>query len=194
MNQKYFYLLVLLSLHSTNRHFLSSSTRLYAPWRSDYVHNKLQNNSKQLIKKKCPFCEQLSEKKDAQNYIIKRFKYCALFLNPYPYNLGHLMIIPYRHVSKLYDLSKDERTEIMEITSLCTLYFEKFLKAAGANIGINLGKVAGAGIPEHIHIHLLPRNLGDIGFLQTIANTVIVDIDLPHFYKKITDDFSQLTQ
>jgi len=105
-----------------------------------------------------------------------------------------LFIIPYCHAAKLYELSAKEHTELIEIATLYSVYFEKNLKASGANIGLNLGKAAGAGIPNHLHIHLLPRNIGDIGFLQITTNTGVIDFNLSDFYKKMKLELETLLQ
>ena len=167
------------------------TTYLNAPWRSDYILEKIENNETSPPQGECLFCSQLAEI-DKKNYIVKRFKHCALFMNRYPYAVGHLMIVTHRHIDKLHKLLPVERAELMEVVSLCECFFENFLRISSANIGINIGKAGGGGIPQHLHIHIVPRNFGDTGFPQVLANTRIIDFDLGKVYEKIKKDFDSI--
>ena len=110
-------------------------------------------------------------------------------LNLYPYNAGHLLILPFEHTATLEALPKATRTEIMELTSLCTKILESELKCDGINVGINLGRAAGAGIPSHLHLHVLPRWNGDTNFLPTLADTKQVSFDLKKIYTLLKKAF-----
>lgn len=166
---------------------IKNMKKLYAPWRSEYTQNI---NQKKEDTGSCIFCALLASNNDAENLILQRFKHTALFLNKYPYNPGHLLIIPYAHTPTLNTLSLDVRTEMMEIAAYTTTVLESTLKNQGCNIGINIGKAAGAGIPEHIHMHVLPRFFGDTNFLPTLADTKQISIDLHEIYKKLHPAFT----
>lgn len=157
---------------------------LYAPWRNSYITNSHQKTTT------CPFCSQYAEKQDEKNLILKRFKHCFVMLNLYPYNTGHLLIVITRHVAKLCELQSEERTEIMEVIVLCQQLLEKTVKVEGFNIGINQGAVAGAGVPDHLHIHLLPRFSGDTGVLTTISSTNVISCNLNELYHALKRNLS----
>lgn len=143
----------------------------------------------------CVFCKQFAQDNDEQNFIIKRFAYCAVILNLYPYNAGHVMILPYEHKAELHDLDAQVRTEIMEVLTTVMPVVTKALDTQGFNVGINLGLAGGGGIPSHLHVHVLPRWRGDTNFLETIGNTKVISSDLAQTYKtlkKAFDEFEKL--
>lgn len=162
---------------------------LYAPWRSSYAHDVSEGKTEKSSADTCVFCQQLGANEDEKYHVIKRFETCALMMNKFPYNAGHCLLIPYAHVSKLDALSAAERCDLMEALNTCSELIQKALHAEGMNIGINLGKAAGAGIPSHLHIHLLPRWLSDTNFMPTIGQTKVISFDLDDIYKKLTDAF-----
>ena len=153
---------------------------LWAPWRKAYVQDASTPRGEIFAR-----LAQAPSSEDETNGVIWRGKACFAVLNRYPYNTGHTLILPYRVVADLEDLSDDELFE--SLTAL------KHLKAAltaafrphGFNIGLNLGAAAGAGIEQHLHWHLIPRWNGDVNFLTTTADTRIHPIDLPAVYKQI---------
>lgn len=157
--------------------------RLYAPWRKKYVEKV--HDMKQEKKPECPFCSQPQDMDDARYFILDRGKHNYVIMNAYPYNAGHLLVIPYEHQANLEELSDGARQELMTLTNKCVIKLKGVLGAHGINIGINLGKAAGAGIPEHLHQHVLPRWLGDTNFLPLIAETKQVSVDLPELYAKL---------
>ena len=159
---------------------------LYAPWRTQYAQKIHTENSNQS-KEPCIFCTQMQENKDETYFIIKRYTHCVVFLNLYPYNTGHLLVIPYIHVAQLSDLTSDARAEMMGVVSLATEKLTQALGAEGFNIGFNLGKTAGAGIPEHLHGHVLPRWPGDTNFMPTLMETKQISVDLHETYKKLCE-------
>lgn len=163
---------------------------LYVPWRQKYS----KDNRTKPEKKTCPFCEKFSldKSEDSKNYILKRFKHNVAVLNIYPYNAGHIMVIPNEHKSSLYDLSKETLSEMMHITAKTTQILEDKLKCDAINVGFNLGKKAGAGIPEHLHMHVLPRWEGDTNFMPLLAETKPISFDLNEIYKDLLPHFKNL--
>lgn len=159
--------------------------KLYAPWRSAYAQriNKKENNGP------CVFCHIIATTDDASEFILQRMPECMILLNKYPYNPGHLLIVPYTHTSTLHTLTSSERVALIEQTSRATDIVTTTLSAQGCNVGINIGKAAGAGIPEHIHLHVLPRFLGDTNFLPTLADTKQISIDLHEIYATLLPAF-----
>lgn len=156
---------------------------LYAPWRNKYS----QGNKKHKLSDECPFCAKIGEpaENDTKNFILKRGKHNFIIMNLYPYNPGHLMVIPNRHTPKLEDLEREEKAEFTDFIIECTQALEKGLGAQGINVGMNIGKVAGAGIPQHIHMHLVPRWEGDTNFLPVIGEVKQISFDMNDIYQKI---------
>jgi ATP adenylyltransferase len=157
---------------------------LYAPWRGTYA-KKANDHNHQLDG--CPFCNQIASDLDAEHFIIKRLKHTTVMLNKYPYNPGHLLIVPNEHVASLDRLSNEAQNELMNaITTHVTLLTTQ-LKASGINVGINLGDHASGGsIPDHLHVHLVPRWHGDTNFLPVIAETKPLSTDLQEVYAALT--------
>lgn len=154
--------------------------KLWAPWRLEYI-NLLQDKKK----KKCIFCEMPKEKKDQKNFIVARTKYSFCVLNIYPYNNGHLLIVPYRHVSGLSNLREEERDDLFDLLLSMKTLVKKTLKPGGYNIGINLGKIAGAGFPGHLHIHLVPRWRGDVNFMPVTGNIKVISQSLKVLFQRL---------
>jgi ATP adenylyltransferase len=137
----------------------------------------------------CVFCQKLADgsERDGENYILLRAQHTFTVLNLYPYNNGHLLILPYEHVSRLEDLSPEVQAEMMYQVS----YFSRLLRQAmdpnGFNVGINIGKAAGAGIDDHVHIHVVPRWRGDTNFMPVIAEMRVIPEWLDDTYANLTD-------
>lgn len=164
--------------------------RLYAPWRHDYVTkvnhaDKKKDNSEQS----CVFCQQFQAQDDDKYFIIKRFTHCAAMMNYYPYNVGHLMILPYAHKADLSDLTPGVRAEMMEAVTISIVVMKKVLVTQGFNVGINLGIAGGGGIPSHLHIHVLPRWQGDTNFLETIGQTKLISANFMKTFQDLKDGF-----
>ncbi len=151
--------------------------RLWAPWRIKYINQKKQ--------KGCIFCKVFREKKDKKNFVVLRSKYCFAILNTYPYNNGHLMIVPGRHVKSLEDLGEAELLDMNRVLIKIKSTLKRILNPGGFNIGMNIGKVAGAGIAGHIHTHIVPRWLGDVNCMPVVANTKVVSESLEDLYTRI---------
>jgi ATP adenylyltransferase len=149
-----------------SRHF----RRLWTPWRMAYI---LSNKQTQTAEG-CVFCAILAQDQDAENYVVWRGAHCAIVLNLYPYNNGHLMVIPYAHAPSLEDLPAEVQCEMMLIVSKSLSLLRRAMQPAGFNIGINIGQVAGAGIEDHVHIHIVPRWGGDTNFMPVLAGTRVI--------------------
>ena len=130
---------------------------IWAPWRIEYIKAEKPAG--------CILCDKPEEKKDKENYILYRGKKNFIMLNCYPYNPGHLLIAPYRHIGNMEELTEEERNEHYELVIRSIVVLKKVMKPAGFNIGANLGKVAGAGIEDHFHSHIVPRWQGDNNFM-----------------------------
>ena len=155
--------------------------KLWAPWRSPYVTKILKKQ------KGCVFCRILKQKNDKKNFIIQRTKHCFSVLNIYPYNNGHLMVLPKRHVEDLAQLKRAEREELMDLLEHSQKLLDAVVKPTGYNIGINLGRAAGAGFPGHLHIHVVPRWLGDVNFMPVVSDTRVISQALKSVYKRLHD-------
>ncbi len=151
--------------------------RLWAPWRVEYVLAEKP--------KGCIFCDKPKENKDTENLILYRGRKNFVILNAYPYNPGHLMVVPYRHIGKLEDMDVEERNEHYEIVSRAVAALRRETRTDNFNMGMNLGRIAGAGIDEHIHTHVVPRWNGDSNFMAVIADTRIISESMAAVYQKL---------
>lgn len=155
--------------------------RLWAPWRVEYIRQEKPEG--------CIFCTKPQENRDAANFILYRGKLNFVIMNIYPYNPGHLMVVPYRHLGRLEDLSTDERNEHYEIVSRAVGILREAGKTDNFNIGMNLGRVAGAGIDDHIHTHIVPRWNGDNNFMPVIADTRVISESMEDIYRRLKVKF-----
>ncbi len=157
---------------------------IWSPWRMEYI----------LIKKPkgCFFCENLRESKDVENYILYRGEGNFVILNSYPYNPGHLLIAPYRHLRNLEDLSNEEFKEHFELIRKAIEVLKKTFNPQGFNVGMNLGKVAGAGVEDHIHTHIVPRWNGDTNFMPVVGGTRVIPEALVETYAKLKEIWNSL--
>ena len=163
---------------------------LYAPWRGSYAkkHHSLSNTSES------PFTALFKEQNDKDTYILCRLTYTGIILNQYPYNPGHLLIIPYRQVGRLDALSHAERYELMEAVNHSISILEQIAENSGTNVGLNLGdKASGGSILNHLHMHVIPRWHGDTSFLPLTANTKVLSEDLNIVYRNLLKPFSELS-
>ncbi|MFA5007714.1 MAG: HIT domain-containing protein [Candidatus Omnitrophota bacterium] len=158
--------------------------KLWAPWRITYVSATRAST--------CIFCRAFKEKKDKKNFVIARSRHSFAILNTFPYNNGHVMIVSNRHVPSIEKLKDEEILDINKVLIKILAALKSVLKPAGFNVGINLGKVAGAGIDKHVHIHVVPRWLGDTNFMPVLTNTKIISQSLDELYKKITKRISKV--
>lgn len=161
---------------------MSQMERLWAPWRMQYILNGNKNTSDS-----CVFCTLPADSNDEENLILYRGKLCFIILNLFPYNNGHLMVAPYSHVSSLTELSTDELSGMMLAIKTAISALEGAIHPEGFNVGMNLGSAAGAGIPGHVHFHIVPRWDGDTNFMPVLGNTKIINQILSDSYKKIKE-------
>jgi len=142
---------------------------LHAPWRIEYILAPKPPPSDASL-----FSLVAQSGDDEARYVIARDRTCFALLNTYPYNGGHLMVVPYKQTADLNDLTDEELCDLMKLTRRCQNALDQVMKPDGYNIGLNLGKAAGAGIVEHLHIHVVPRWKGDTNFMPVIAHTNVV--------------------
>jgi len=156
--------------------------KLWSPWRSKYI-NSFKDESKD---DGCIFCKAVDENIEADDcLVVHKGEYSFITLNLYPYNSGHLMIIPKRHLSDFTLLNADELSEIMFFVQKAMKALDLVMKPHGFNIGVNMGKAAGAGLDSHIHVHLLPRWTGDTNFMPAVGEVKIISQDLLETKKNI---------
>ena len=141
---------------------------LHAPWRIEYILAPKPAQADSL------FIRIAQANEDEANYVIARHRTCFALLNTYPYTGGHLMVVPYKQAPDLNGLTDEEITDLMKLTRRCQNALTTVMRPEGFNIGINLGKVAGAGIPGHLHIHVVPRWQGDTNFMPVLGHTTVV--------------------
>ncbi|RKZ34428.1 HIT family hydrolase [bacterium] len=160
--------------------------RLWAPWRMEYIsRGDLENDE-------CFLCEkQKNPENDDEDFVLYRGEHCYALMNTYPYNNGHLMIATYRHIGDFTKLTKAELVEMMEITRIAVSAITESMGAQGFNIGFNLGCVAGAGVVDHIHLHIVPRWGGDTNFMPVIADTKVVSEALKETYERLFPYFEK---
>ncbi|MFA5145834.1 MAG: HIT domain-containing protein [Candidatus Omnitrophota bacterium] len=152
---------------------------LWAPWRSKYIYARKQT--------RCIFCgNRTRSKNDRKRYIVARSEHSFAMLNLYPYNNGHVMVAPYRHVKSIEYLSGEELTDVMGLVRKEKMLLDRKLKPHGYNIGMNIGRVGGAGFDGHVHIHIVPRWTGDTNFMPVLSGTKVVAESLDVLYKLLT--------
>jgi ATP adenylyltransferase len=140
---------------------------LWAPWRIEYILGPRGGG--------CFFCRKgESPEEDEANHVLARGRSCFVLMNDYPYNSGHIMVAPYRHVGDIQLLSPEERAELMELTAVAQDVLRQTMRPDGFNFGINIGDAGGAGVREHLHAHLVPRWVGDTNFMAVLADTRVV--------------------
>ncbi len=157
---------------------------LWAPWRGAYILGKKE--------KGCVFCNRINRKSDKKDLIVYRGEKSIVILNRYPYNSAHAMIVPIKHTSSLDKLTKTEANEFFELTRLTVKVIKNVLNPDSMNIGMNLGRGSGAGIPSHLHMHIIPRWNGDTSFMPVIANTKVVSFALQDTYKILKRGFDAI--
>ena len=155
---------------------------LWSPWRMKYIQNQEPPNG-------CVFCLVAAQELDAENLVIKRAKHAFVILNRYPYTSGHLMVVPYLHVSTIEDLDPETRQEIIELVNQSMIVLRSIYQPQAFNLGANIGAAAGAGIAEHVHMHVVPRWSGDTNFMTAIGQTRILPEELSETYRRIHEQW-----
>ena len=159
---------------------------IWSPWRYQYVTSADKTPG-------CVFCRVLEEDDNEKNLVVHRAPLNFVILNRFPYTSGHLMIVPYKHESSLLGLDQATSTEMMELAKLSQKALEAEYQPDGYNIGLNLGKCAGAGIAEHVHMHVVPRWTGDANFVSVISETRILPEELSRSFEKLSKHFCSVT-
>ncbi|PKQ27773.1 MAG: HIT family hydrolase [Candidatus Anoxymicrobium japonicum] len=154
---------------------------MFTPWRYEYV-------STVDDRKGCVFCDTAADDSDRDNLIVYRAEKCFAILNMYPYSTGHLMIVPYEHARTIEDLDVDTLSEMMTVAQKCMKAIRNAFENEGFNIGINITRVAGAGITEHVHMHVVPRWSGDANFMSVTGNTRVLPLSLDEVWKKLAEE------
>lgn len=159
--------------------------RLWAPWRMEYVTkcDKLEG---------CLFCIVAADKDDRKNLLLYRGETAFMMMNCFPYNTGHLMIAPYQHTCELGDLSDQEMLEINRLVRYSVCILKEAMQPHGFNVGVNLGRTAGAGIADHVHWHIVPRWDGDTNFMPVIADTKVIPESLLATYDKLKEKMCEI--
>ena len=162
--------------------------KLWAPWRMKYIKegiDKPQNG--------CIFCKKAKQPRanDKKNLILHRGKYAFAICNAFPYNNGHLMVVPYMHTSDMDELDDAIALEMWKLVALCRRVLSTAFKPDGFNIGINLGRVAGAGIDTHLHVHIVPRWNGDTNFMPVLGETKVISEALEETYEQLVKGFQE---
>ena len=161
--------------------------RLWSPWRYEYIS---ASGNEDPDPDTCVFCEiQKAPDHDETNFVIHRASHNFVVLNIYPYISGHLLVVPYQHLADLDAAAKATTDELMDLTKRCQTALRKAYSPGGFNIGMNLGRSGGAGIADHIHVHIMPRWAGDTNFISTVGETRVIPEDLATTYRKLRAKF-----
>jgi ATP adenylyltransferase len=159
--------------------------RLWAPWRETYISTL---TTKQ---RSCVFCRILGADQDKKHLIFIRKPLAYAVLNLYPYSNGHCLVVPNRHADDISKLKQEEYAQLMDLVRETKDLLQTVIKPQGFNVGINLGRIAGAGIPGHVHIHIVPRWRGDHNFMPVTAATKVISQSLSVIYKKLDDAYKE---
>jgi len=158
---------------------MENHDRIWAPWRMEYIRADVHKPNG------CFLCEAVASDDDRAKLLLHRDEHVFIIMNLYPYNNGHLLVAPYRHVGGIEDLTTDEMSALGEVTRKAVGWMDKAYKPHGYNIGLNLGKVAGAGLPDHLHWHIVPRWDGDCNFMPVLGHVKVISEGLLVGYDRI---------
>jgi ATP adenylyltransferase len=161
-----------------------ASERIWAPWRLDYVKDASKD-----FEQECIFCVKPEQDDDEANLIVHRGELCFVILNLFPYTNGHLMVAPYEHLASLPELGERTVAEMMTLTQRAMTVLEGVYEPHGYNVGFNQGRVAGAGVEHHIHMHVVPRWGGDTNFMPVLADTRVMPQSLSDSYRALKGSF-----
>jgi ATP adenylyltransferase len=158
---------------------------LWATWRSEFILGEKEEG--------CPLCNALAKENDSvENLIAYRGETCFVILNKFPYNSGHLMVSPYRHICGLEMMTEEESSEMFALVRKSVELLQKVIAPHTFNLGMNLGEGSGAGIPEHLHMHIVPRWNGDTSFMLVTGKTKVVSVPLEPIYEALKKEFDRL--
>ena len=156
---------------------------LWAPWRMEYIKSSPKQTSS------CVFCEKLHDSKDRENLLLHRSSHSFVVMNLFPYSNGHLMVLPNDHVPGMEKLSDEGLLDFMKTMQLSLDCLQKAMMPEGFNVGINFGKVAGAGLGEHMHLHIVPRWAGDTSFMTVVGETRVIPEHVTSTYDTLAEIF-----
>lgn len=159
-----------------------------APWRMEYINDSSAHKDKD---RGCFFCTYPKEDRDAENLIIARGDFSFVIMNRFPYSSGHIMVVPYRHTSDYESLTPEESLEIMKLSQHAAQALQAEMSADGFNTGMNIGKVAGAGIDTHLHLHVVPRWNGDTNFMSVTAETKVLPEALSATWERLVNAWNK---
>ncbi len=159
--------------------------RLWAPWRRPYIKGGSSDD--------CIFCSKPALGDDEKALIAHRGDRCFVMLNAFPYNSGHVMVAPFEHTARLQDLDDSTSAELMGLAQRSLRALEDGYSPDGFNLGVNMGRIAGAGIVDHVHLHVVPRWAGDTNFMPVLADTRVISEGLDQSYRTVRDAFSNLS-
>lgn len=166
---------------------MSELERLWSPWRARYIASGVDDQANG-----CVFCQIAGNpENDESNFVVHRATHAFVVLNLYPYITGHLLVVPYLHTSEFDSIAKEITDDMMDLTKRSQTVLREVYAPAGFNIGMNLGAAGGAGIADHVHIHVLPRWSGDTNFMTTVAESRVIPEDLKTTYSKLHALFSK---
>ena len=163
--------------------------RLWAPWRMEYISGA---STQAYPEGACVLCLMGEESPSEENLMLHRGTVCYTIMNLFPYINGHLMVLPYRHIASLADLAEDERLEMFEQADLSERVLKRAINPDGFNVGMNLGRVAGAGIADHLHLHIVPRWNGDTNFMPVLGETRVISEALSETYLELKPIFREM--
>ncbi len=169
---------------------------LWAPWRMSYIKETVENNELNKGdegKNECILCKIAKESDDKRNLVLYRGTRVYIVLNKFPYNTGHIMVVPYRHVPSIEDLDSCELLELSVTLKQAVKAIREAYKPDGFNIGVNIGRAAGAGIDDHVHVHIVPRWVGDANFMPVIGGTKVIPQSLEDTYNQLKPAIDKYT-
>ena len=157
--------------------------RIWAPWRMEYLMAEKSDG--------CIFCDKPADNDDRARLILHRSDRSFIIMNAYPYNNGHLMVAPFRHVGSFQELLSEERSDLMDEVALAESLIERTFHPQGMNVGVNLGECAGAGVVGHLHVHIVPRWSGDTNFMPVLGETRVIPELLQQTYDKLAENLER---
>jgi ATP adenylyltransferase len=158
--------------------------RLWAPWRLEYIVGERTDG--------CIFCDFPRQEDDEKNKILCRGSHAFVIMNAFPYSNGHLLVAPYRHLADIADLTAEESLEVMQLAQKCCRALGEICRPDGFNVGANIGAAAGAGIADHVHMHVVPRWVGDTNFMPVFADVKVIPEALETTYRKLKGVFDRV--